>query len=49
MQLSEEDLFLVLVCDGITDVLSDAAIVECAARLWGHPPSAGTKAIWYFT
>ncbi|KAH8068681.1 protein serine/threonine phosphatase [Aureococcus anophagefferens] len=45
LYLSDDDLFVVLVCDGVTDVLSDQQIVDVAAKHYGDPAEAAKKIV----
>ena len=43
-QLQTDDLFMVLACDGIWDVLSDSAVIDIAAE-YVQNPTEGAQAI----
>ena len=43
--LGEDDLFCVLVCDGVTDVLDDQRIVDVAAEHLSDPEEAARKVV----
>ncbi|KAH8046554.1 protein serine/threonine phosphatase [Aureococcus anophagefferens] len=45
LNLQDDDLFVVLVCDGVTDVLSDQQIVDVAAKHYGDPAEAAKKIV----
>lgn len=43
--ISDKDLFLVLVTDGITAVLSNQDVVDCAAKHWDDPEEAAKNIV----
>ena len=45
LNLQPDDLFAVLLCDGVTDVLPDQAVVDIAAKHYGDPNEASKKIV----
>ena len=45
LPLSDKDLFLVLACDGIFDVMSNQEVVDTALRHWDNPEEAAKDVV----
>lgn len=43
--IADDDLFLLLACDGVFDVLDDQTVINTASKHWGDPEAAATAVV----